>query len=198
MSVGYAVAYRLGVRPWERAGEGAQASFDALLEREESQRPTPPGRALDLGCGRGIHTIELAGRGWEAVGVDNIPRALDDARADASTGATFVHGDVTALDRRDLGTFDFFLDIGCFHGLSQEQRAGEARGVTALANPGATLLMLAFQPHGMPLLPSGVSRDDVAAAFRGWTIESVEPADTAGMPGPMKRTVPHWYRLRMQ
>ncbi len=38
------------------------------------------------------------------------------------------------------------LDVGCFQGLRAEQRAAESRGVTALANSGATLLMLAFGP----------------------------------------------------
>ncbi|KGN41807.1 class I SAM-dependent methyltransferase [Knoellia aerolata] len=197
MSVGYAVAYRLGIRPWERAGSAAQASFDALLDREEAERPRPPGRALDLGCGRGHNTVTLAGRGWDAVGVDNIQRALDDARASAPAGAKFVQGDVTALSTSTLGTFDFFLDVGCFHGLSKEQQAAEARGVTSLANPGATLLMVAFSPHGLPLLPSGVTSEDVATAYAGWAIESVEPADTTGMPKPLRRTAPQWYRLRL-
>ena len=198
MSVGYAIAYRLGIRPWERAGSAAQASFDALLDREEAERPQSPGRALDLGCGRGQHTAELAARGWDAVGLDNIPRALEDARTSAPTGATFVEGDVTAMDPSALGTFDFFLDVGCFHGLSPEQRAAQARGVTSLANPGATLLMVAFSPHRLPFLPWGASAEDVKAAYAGWAIESVERADTSGMPKPLRRTDPHWYRLRLQ
>jgi SAM-dependent methyltransferase len=198
MSVGYAVAYRLGIRPWERAGAAAEASFNALLDREEAERPKPPGRALDLGCGRGQHTLELANRGWDAVGVDNVPRALQDARAAARPGLRFVEGDVTALDASTLGTFDFFLDVGCFHGLSRDQQRAEARGVTALANPGATLLMLAFTANGLPLLPSGVSSDDIAAAYAGWAIESVEPADTSGMPKPLRLTAPQWYRLRLK
>ena len=31
---------------------------------------TPPGRALDVGCGYGRAVIHLAERGWSAVGVD--------------------------------------------------------------------------------------------------------------------------------
>ncbi|HET7800514.1 MAG TPA: methyltransferase domain-containing protein [Humibacillus xanthopallidus] len=196
MSTGYALAYRLGITPWERAGEVAKAGFDALLAREEAERPRPPGRALDLGCGRGQHTHELAARGWEAVGVDNIPRAVEAARSAAGPGATFVLGDVTDLSESALGTFDFFLDVGCFHGLGADERSAQGRGVTALARPGATLLMLAFQPTPLPLVPDGVTRADIEAAFVGWQLLSVEPADTSGMPGPLKRTTPQWYRLR--
>jgi len=64
MSVGYQLAYRLGVTPWERAGREASAQFTALLAREEADRSRPWGRALDLGCGTGSHTAELAERGW--------------------------------------------------------------------------------------------------------------------------------------
>lgn len=60
------------------------------------------------------------------------------------SGAPFVVGDVTDLAAADLGTFDFFLDVGCFQGLSFEQRLAKGRGTPAVANPGATQLMLEF------------------------------------------------------
>jgi hypothetical protein len=59
----YALMYRFGVRPWERYATAAAASIAALLDREESERSRPLGRALDLGCGRGLYTRELARRG---------------------------------------------------------------------------------------------------------------------------------------
>jgi SAM-dependent methyltransferase len=201
MSVGYALAYRLGDTPWERAGSAARESLEALFAREEADRGRPPGRALDLGCGQGTHTAQLAERGWDAVGVDDVERALDTARERAtSTGAEvrFVRADVTRLEDAGLGTFDFFLDIGCFHGLDAQGRSAEARGVTELARPDATLLLMAFRPHRLPLLPSGVERADVERAFTGWEIVSVEAADTSGMPGPLKRTAPQFYRLRLR
>lgn len=196
MSTGYAIAYRFGITPWERAGETDHEGFAALLDREQQDRPHPPGRALDLGCGRGLHTHQLARLGWDATGIDNIPRAIDAARTADDSGATFAVADVTALEPATLGRFDFFLDIGCLHGLTLDQRTAAARGITALANPGATLLLLAFQPHGMPLLPAGLTRADIESAFLGWQVLTVEVADTTGMPGPLKKTRPLWYRLR--
>jgi SAM-dependent methyltransferase len=198
VSTGYALAYRFGITPWERYGRVAAASIGALLDREEAERPRPPGRALDLGCGRGQKTHELARRGWEAVGIDNIPRAIDAANRRGLSGATFVVGDVTDLAPADLGTFDFFLDAGCSQGLSSEQRLAEGRGVSALSHPGATLLMLAFQPTRMRSVAGGVSRAEVEAAFPGWDMLSVEPAETAGLGWPLAKTAPQWYRLRRQ
>ena len=113
----YAAMYRVGLTPWERYGKVAAASIGALLDREEAERSRPLGRAIDLGCGRGQKTEELARRGWEVVGVDNIPRAIDAANSKGIPGATFVVGDVTDLAPADLGTFDFFFDAGCFQHL---------------------------------------------------------------------------------
>jgi len=198
MSTGYTLLYRLGITPWERYVKAAATSIGARLDREEAERSHPPGRAIDLGCGRGLYTRELARRGWEVVGVDNVPRAIDAANRAGISGATFVVGDVTGLEPTGLGTFDFFLDIGCFQGLNSEQRLGEGRGVHALANPGATLLMLAFQPTGMRSVAGGVSRAEVEAAFPNWEMLAVEPADTTGLGWPMNRTAPQWYRLRRE
>ena len=77
----YPLMYRLGFTPWERYATAAAASIAALLDREESGRSRPLGRALDLGCGRGLYTRELARRGWEAVGIDYVPAAIEAAAA---------------------------------------------------------------------------------------------------------------------
>lgn len=198
MSLGYQIAYRVGITPWEKAGEAGAEQFSGLLDREEAGRTRPFGRALDLGCGTGSHTIELAERGWTATGIDAVERAIAKARDRApATGATFMVGDVTDLGAAGVeGPVDFFLDIGCFHGLDDGQRAAMGRGVTALAGPDATLLMLAFRPSGRPLLPRGAGRADIERAFRDWKVTAVEPADTSGMPGPLKKTAPQLFRLQ--
>lgn len=192
----YALAYRLGLTPWEGYGTAAATSVKAVLDREEADRSRPLGRALDLGCGRGQYTPELARRGWEAVGVDNVPRAIEEARRGDGAGATYVVGDVTNLERADLGTFDFFLDVGCFQGLNAEQRLAQGQGVSAVANPGATLLMLEFGATRLRTVVGGVTQEEVEAAFPGWELLSVDPADTAGLGWPMNKTKPQWYRLR--
>ncbi|WP_329602778.1 class I SAM-dependent methyltransferase [Actinomadura soli] len=85
-----------------------------MLDREEADRSRPLGRAFDLGCGRGQFTPDLARRGWEAVGIDYVPTAIEAAKSRDTEGVTYLAGDVTDLRSADLGTFDFFLDIGCF------------------------------------------------------------------------------------
>lgn len=196
MPTDYARMYRFGITPWERYGQAAASSIAALLDREEADRSRPLGRALDLGCGRGQFTPELARRGWQAVGVDYVPAAIEAARRSDPSGATYVVGDVTDLSSSGLGTFDFFLDVGCFQGFDADGRRAAGRSVTSLAEPGATLLMLAFGPNRLRSLIGGVSRSDVETAFPEWEMLSVEPAETAGLGWPMRRTAPQWYRLR--
>lgn len=192
----YGIAYRVGVTPWEQYGTAAAAGIGALLDREEADRSGELGRALDLGCGRGHYTRELARRGWRTVGVDAVPKAVEAARS-ASGGARFEIGDVTALRAADLGTFGFFLDVGCFQGLTAGQRLAHGRATTALADPGATLLLLAFGPTRLRRVVGGVSPRDVERALPAWGVLSVEPADTAGLGWPLSRTSPQWYRLRL-
>jgi len=194
----YARMYRFGITPWERYATAAAASISALLDREENERSGPLGRALDLGCGRGRYTPELARRGWEAVGIDYVPAAVEAAaaRSRGVDGLSYVVGDVTRLPSARLGTFGFFLDIGCFQGLDAGQRLSQGAGVSALANPGATVLLLSFGPSRWRPLVGGASREEVQAAFAGWEMLAAEPADTAGLGWPMNKTAPQWYRLR--
>lgn len=80
--------------------------------------------------------------------------------------------------------------------MNPEQQLAEGRGVTALANRGATLLVLAFQPTRIRIATGAASRTDIETAFPGWEMQSVDPANTAGLGWPLTRTAPQWFRLR--
>ena len=137
------------------------------------------------------------GGGWRAVGVDCVPAAIEAAAAKSrgAAGLSYVVGDVTRLPSANLGTFDFFLDIGCFQGLDAGQRLSMGGGACALASPGATLLLLSFGPSRWRWLVEGASQEEVQAAFAGWEMLASEPANTAGLGWPMNKTAPRWYRL---
>lgn len=191
----YAVAYRLRVTPWERYLSAARTSIDTQLARVEQGRVRPFGPALDLGCGRGLYTRELAARGWDATGLDNVPAAVAAARAAAGPSASFVVGDVTALDPERLGQFALVFDVGCFQGLSDAGRAAYGRGVTRLALPDATLLMLAFDLTRLSRRVGGASRSQVESALPEWELLDCEPGSTSGLGWPMSGMRPTWYRF---
>jgi len=106
----------------------------------------PPGRALDLGCGTGTNVITLAQHGWQVTGVDFAARAVKQARKcveEAGEQAELLVNDV--IDLSDLtGPYDLILDIGCFHGLSQEGVVRYIKNLERLLAPGGYFLMYGF------------------------------------------------------
>jgi SAM-dependent methyltransferase len=189
--------YLLGYTPWEHPGSAWLAQFAQQLDSDEHAGGDSLGRALDLGCGRGQHAAELARRGWEVVGIDTASRAIAAARQKEIGGATFMVGDVNKITTYDLGTFDFFLDIGCFQHCDEGRRVDRGRDITALANSGATLLMMEFsKPTPVGSFVKGVDPVDVQRAFPDWELLDVADADTAGMDKPMSGMQPKWMRLR--
>ena len=119
MSSAYALAYRFGIAPWEKSGALVPEQLRRLLDREQDGYPAY-GRALDLGCGPGDHTIELSRRGWDAVGVDLLARVVQAARDRAERAgslARFVAADVTDLPVEVGAGFRLVLDLGCFQTL---------------------------------------------------------------------------------
>ncbi|MHB1853458.1 MAG: class I SAM-dependent methyltransferase [Acidimicrobiales bacterium] len=107
----------------------------------------PGTRVLDAGCGPGRHSLDLAHRGMEVVGVDLAFPFLEVAR-DTSGGsrAGFVQGDVRRLPLRP-GSFDAAICLcqGGFGLLGGSEDEGAALGELARAlRPGGRLALTAF------------------------------------------------------
>ena len=203
MSLAYRILYAIGFTPWEQMAEPAIANqIGDLFARQEEGRTAPYGTALDLGCGSGIWAVELARRGWQVTGVDFVPKALRRARArakEAGVDLRLLQGDVTDLGAAELSSgFQLLLDFGCFHDeLTDEQRKAEGREATAAANPGATLLLMAWKPGRRGPLPRGASSEEIQAAFPEWKlIDDVPMRVPDGAPGYVRRAEPRFYRLR--
>ncbi len=111
-----------------------------------------PGRAIDIGCGTGTNLITLANAGWKVTGVDFAPRAIKFARQklrQAGVQANLLIRDVTKL-QGVTGTFDLALDLGCFHGISQEGKQKYLEGLDRILAPNGFWLMYGFlksDPH---------------------------------------------------
>jgi SAM-dependent methyltransferase len=199
----YRILYQVGFTPWERMTRsrpiGEQIS--ALFVREEQAREPPYGQALDLGCGSGIWAVKLAGRGWQVTGLDFVPKALRRAREraqEAGVEVRLIEGDVTALRATSVGSgFRFLLDFGLFHDLTDELREEMGREVSAVAAPGATMLMLAWAPGRRRLLPRGASRGDIEAAYPAWKVIDEEAlVDEPRAPKYVRKADPRFYRLQ--
>src|SRR5438132_12340476 len=91
MSILYRFMYRIGFTPWDRV---LPAELSEIVEA------LPPGRALDLGSGQGAKSVFLALYGWRVTAVENVHRAMAEARrraTDAGVAYVFLVGRVTCL-----------------------------------------------------------------------------------------------------
>lgn len=187
----YKLAYKIGFHPWEDLAEHPPfaGKLLELVAREEIGYGRPYGPALDLGTGSAVWAVELAKRGWDVTGIDIVEQALRRAGeriVAAGVEMRLVCGDVTALREAGVGSgFRLLLDTGTFHGLTDAQRVAMGKEVSAVAAPGATLILDCFAPRHRALLPRGASRAQVEHAFPGWRITDVEVADAE--PDPIAR-----------
>lgn len=83
----------------------------------ESELAVEPGeRIIDLGCGSGRHSIELAKRGYDVVGVDISTIMLAEARKraeEAGVNIEFYQGDLSRLERLFKGENGLFSGAIC-------------------------------------------------------------------------------------
>jgi thioredoxin reductase/2-polyprenyl-3-methyl-5-hydroxy-6-metoxy-1,4-benzoquinol methylase len=164
-------------QPW--TGRPNQA-----LVGELADRPTPVGRALDLGCGAGADAIWLAEQGWDVTGLDISAAALEQAAVAAR--AAGVADRVTWL-RHDLadglpdGEWDL-VAAAYLHSPVELQREKVLRLAAAAVAPGGTLIVIGHQGHPSlqphPAAPvSFPSAENVLASLdvEGWTVEQAGP-----------------------
>lgn len=184
----YRFFYRIGLVIWQRGDPPPE-----LVTLVEGPSPLPPGRALDLGCGTGTDTIYLATHGWEATGVDMVPKALAIARrraAAAGVSPRLVEGDVTRLQDLGLGGEHMLvLDFGCYHTLPEDRRPAYVASVSSATAPGGTLLLYGFSRPPRAPMHAGVTVDEVRDRFgrHGWQLidagrASIETLRVRGRP----------------
>jgi methyl halide transferase len=93
---------------------------DPMLVEMIDSRAIAPGPALEVGCGTGTNAIYLAQRGFEVVGVDISPLAIDNARAKADGRCRFETIDFLS-QAPPGGPFQFVFDRGCFHTFDEDR-----------------------------------------------------------------------------
>jgi SAM-dependent methyltransferase len=194
MSFVYRLMYRVGFTPWDTGRVPRELS--ALVEGPDA---LPAGRALDVGCGTGTQAVYLARQGWQVTGVDAVERPLARARARADTAGVnvdWIRAEVARLAELGLAPgFTLVFDRGCFHGLGESDRAACAAALTALAAPGATLLMMAFAANRVPAAPAGLDERELVGRFNAWELASAQPDSEGEIAGPLRNVPRTWYRL---
>ena len=194
MSLVYRLMYLVGFTPWDTGAIPSE-----LSELIEGQAALAPGRALDIGCGTGTQSVYLANHGWQVTGVDDLDKPIRQAQARAQASGASVEwkrADATRLTESGLTPgFDLVFDRGCFHGLNAQERTGYAAGVTQLASPGATLLMMCFARNDVRIAPAGAEEDELVRTFDGWELTSAQSDKGPDPPGPLRHVPRRWYRF---
>lgn len=148
-------------------------------------KESPPGRALDLGCGTGTNAVTLTQHGWQVTAVDFSPKAIRTARhkaAAAGFSIDFHVGDVTDLGFLK-GPYDFALDIGCLLALKPEAQVKHARHLSRLLLPGARYMLYAWLPRPWRGTIWGITPETVSHLFdKTFTQNKIAFGDEKGAP----------------
>jgi 2-polyprenyl-3-methyl-5-hydroxy-6-metoxy-1,4-benzoquinol methylase len=141
---------------------------------------TPPGSALDAGCGHGAESIWLAGHGWDVTGVDFSPTALEVARSTAESLGSEIAGR-TAWVEADLGVwtpepeqYDLVVSIYVHVAGSIEDLVVRLAGAV---KPGGTLFLVGRHPLDQNQVTAQAAID--ALADDPWEIYVAEDRERA-------------------
>ncbi|MGP4055360.1 class I SAM-dependent methyltransferase [Mycobacterium sp. 4D054] len=152
----------------------------AVIELERAGLIT--GRVLDVGCGTGEHTILLTEAGYDVVGMDGAPTAIEQARRNAEArgvNARFAVAD--ALHLPEQPKYDTIIDSALFHIFDDEDRASYVRSLRSATRTGSVVHVLALSDTGRGFGPE-VSDNTIRAAFEaGWEIEALDETTYRGM-----------------
>jgi SAM-dependent methyltransferase len=168
-------AYKSRTAPWV-IGEPQPAIVD--LERSGQIHS----KVLDVGCGTGEHTILLTRLGYDVLGVDAAPNAIEQARQNAAEKSVDARFEVA--DAMNLGgepRYETIVDSALFHIFDDKDRPRYVASLHAVSQPGAIVHVLALSDKGRGFGPE-VGEDTIREAFGdGWVLEALEETTYRGV-----------------
>ena len=190
-------AYRSRSAPWV-IGEPQPAIVE--LERAGLIHS----KVLDVGCGTGEHTILLTRLGYDVLGVDFAPHAVEQARANAGEKGV-VDARFEVADAMNLGEpgYQTMVDSALFHIFDDADRTRYVSSLHAAVRPGGLVHVLALSDAGRGFGPE-VGEADIREAFGdGWVLEALDTttyrgvvqaaqADAIGLPVGTRVDEPAW------
>jgi SAM-dependent methyltransferase len=117
-----------------------------LLSAWLAERGPPPAgarSAVVVGCGLGEECEHVAEAGWDTLGFDVSPTAVDWCRRRfPGSRVRFEVADLFALPKDWRGTFDLVVEVYTLQALPADVRPDAARRIAELVAPGGTLLVI--------------------------------------------------------
>jgi SAM-dependent methyltransferase len=167
--------YRSSTPPWV-IGEPQPAIVQ--LERAGLIR----GKVLDVGCGTGEHTIMLTRLGYDVLGIDFAPQAVEQARRNAEAEGVDARLEVAdAMNLADSPLYDTIVDSALFHIFDDADRPKYVASLHGACLPGGVVHILALSDAGRGFGPE-VSEEVIREAFAdGWVLEALDTTTYRGV-----------------
>jgi SAM-dependent methyltransferase len=161
-------------------------------------------KVLDIGCGTGEHTILLTRLGYDVLGIDFAPHAVEQARANAAEQGVDARFEVA--DAMNLGAepgYQTIVDSALFHIFDDADRVRYVSSLHTATRPGGLVHVLALSDAGRGFGPQ-VSEGEIREAFgAGWVLEALDTttyrgvvqegqADAIGLPVGTRVDEPAW------
>jgi SAM-dependent methyltransferase len=138
-------SYASGQLPWDTGQP------ESLLIEFVTSGGIAPAPTLEIGAGTGTNAIWLAERGFDVLGIDLSPLAVERARAkmkERALSCRFAAFDFLAAPPPG-GPFQFVFDRGCFHVFDEpDERQRFAANVAAALAPGGLWLSMIGSSEG--------------------------------------------------
>lgn len=139
-------------------------------------------KVLDVGCGTGEHTILLTRLGYDVLGIDFSPSAVEQARANAAdkgVDARFAVADATKLGADPA--YQTIIDSALFHIFDDADRPRYVHSLHTALRPGGLVHVLALSDAGRGFGPA-VSENVIREAFgAGWVLEALDTTTYRGV-----------------
>jgi len=144
---------------WESKYQSRDTRFDlggptlTLCDWLDAAKPLP-GLAVVPGCGRGHDVLELARRGWDALGLDFAPSAIHDSREAAAQAGLSARARFEQRDFFDLEPlpgspgYSLWWENTCYCAIEPKRRDEYARVAARSIAPGGLLLFSVFPCDG--------------------------------------------------
>src|SRR5262245_21561283 len=161
-------------------------------------------KVLDVGCGTGEHTILLTRLGYDVLGIDFAPHAVEQARANAAEKGVDARFEVAdAMNLGDEPGYQTIVDSALFHIFDSEDRVRYVSSLYAAVQHAGVVHVLALSDAGRGFGPQ-VSESGIRAAFAdGWVLEALDTsiyrgvvqeaqAEAIGLPAGTRVDEPAW------
>jgi cyclopropane fatty-acyl-phospholipid synthase-like methyltransferase len=164
--------------------------LDTDLENEIKQRKITKGRFLDLGTGPGTQAIQLAKMGFNVTGTDLSENAIQKARK-LDDKINFLVDDILN-SKLGKNSFDYVLDRGCFHVLSNDKWNQYSKKINYILDENGLFFLKCFsiKEKKLDYGPYRFSEQDIRNIFcKDLVIESMIDTVYQGILDPLPKAL---------